>query len=391
MAEEFMKRELLRELTVAVLPAGDRTFNLDILYGDEFDARDFDERVQAFPLFAHRRLVVLRNFDALSTSERERVIARASELPDGLVLVVESAVEKLDTVAHKKLAELASRSGVVVPCAPLDESETLERVFARLRREEYRVDPDALDLLIESVGTALIDLANEVDKIMLAASDTKHVTRELVEAVVGKYRTVTLFSVLDAAGASAPATVLTRVATLLETGEEPVFVVAMLLRRVVSLMEVQRVLSERGRAVSNDRALAEAIAATPSPFFAGKLREQAARISPAMLESMLANLRWADLRLKTSSLDPRCVIEEALLAAHAGKTLATPPFRPKFTGQRACRTRRTTRFLSVRHRSRRCPWRVNCESTHGDFPFPGPVSWFSPRWKKDIRPSCAWW
>ena len=323
--EEFMKREFLRELSTAVLPAGDRTFNLDILYGDEFEAHSFDDRVQAFPLFATRRLVVLRNFDALSTSEREYVIERAGSLPDGLVLVVESGVEKLETVAHKKLADLAAKNGVVVACAPLDESETLERVLARFRREEYKIDPDALDLLIESVGTALIDLANEVEKILLAAKDTKHVTRELVEAVVGKYRTVTMFSVLDAAGSSAPATLLPRLATLLESGEEPVFVVAMLLRRVVSLMEVQRVLAERGRAMSNDRALADAIAATPSPFFAGKLREQATRIKPALLESLLANLRWADLRLKTTSLDARCVIEEALLAAHAGKTLATPP------------------------------------------------------------------
>ncbi len=321
--EEFMKREFLRELFAAVLPAGDRTFNLDVLYGDEFETQSFDDRVQAFPLFAKRRLVVLRNFDALSTSEREYVIARAAALPDGLVLVVESAVEKLETVAHKKLAEIAAKNGVVVACAPLDDSETLERVLARFRREEYKVDPEALDLLIESVGTALIDLANEVDKILLAAKD-KHVTRELVESVVGKYRTVTLFSLLDTAGSSAPATVLPRLATLLESGEEPVFVVAMLLRRVVSLMEVQRVLAERGRAVSNDRSLADAIAATPSPFFAGKLREQAARISPSMLEALLANLRWADLRLKTTSLDARCVIEEALLAAHAGKTLATP-------------------------------------------------------------------
>jgi DNA polymerase-3 subunit delta len=323
--EEYMKREFLKELTAAVLPGGDRTFNLDILYGEDFQAQSFDDRVQAFPLFAKKRLVVLRDFDALSTSEREYVIEKASQLPDGLVLVVESAVEKLETVAHKRLAELASRNGVLVPCSSLDESETMERVLARFRREEYKVDPDALDLLIESVGTAMIDLANEIDKIQLAAKDKRHVTRELVEAVVGKYRTVTLFSVLDAAGSSAPATVLPRLATLIESGEEPVFIVAMLLRRVVSLLEVQQVLAERGRAVSNDRALADAIAATPSPFFAGKLREQAARVSPAMLESLLANLRWADLRLKTTSLDARAVIEAALLAAHAGKTLATPP------------------------------------------------------------------
>jgi len=322
--EELIKREFLRELMTAVLPAADRTFNLDVVYGDEFDARSFDERVQAFPLFAARRLLVLRNFDALSTSERERVIERASALPDGLVLVVDSAQEKLETAAHKKLGELAARHGVVVPCTALDESETLERVLARFRREEYRVDPDALDVLVESVGTALIDLSNEVDKVLLAAHETRHVTRELVEAVVGKYRAVTLFSLLDSAGSSAPATVLPRLGTLLESGEEPVFVVAMLLRRVVSLMEVQRILAERGRSAANDRALADALAATTSPYFAGKLREQAARVSPAMLESLLANLRWADLRLKTSSLNARCVIEEALLAAHAGKTLASP-------------------------------------------------------------------
>jgi DNA polymerase-3 subunit delta len=322
--EEFMKREFLRELCEAALPRGDRTFNIDVLYGDEFEAHAFDDRVQAFPLFATRRLVVLRNFDALSTSEREYVIERASQLPDGLILVVESAHEKLETAAHKKMGDVAGRIGASIQCAPLDESETMERVLARLRREEYKIDPDALDLLIESVGTALIDLSNEVEKILLAARDSKHVTRELVESVVGKYRTVTMFSVLDAAGSSAPATMLPRLATLLESGEEPVFVVAMLLRRVVSLMEVQRTIAERGRAVSNDAALANSIAATQSSFMAGKLREQAARIKPAHLESLLANLRWADLRLKTTSLDARCVIEEALLAAHAGKTLATP-------------------------------------------------------------------
>ncbi|HEX6789782.1 MAG TPA: DNA polymerase III subunit delta [Candidatus Krumholzibacteria bacterium] len=323
--EEFMKREFLRELTAAVLPGGDRTFNLDILYGDDLDVQTLEDRMQAFPLFAARRLVVLRNFDALAVSMRERVIERVSALPDGLVLVVESAQEKLETQAHKKLGDIAARSGAAVPFAVLDEPETLERVLARFRRAECRVDADALDLLIESVGTALIDLSNEVEKLVLAAGEGKHVTRELVESVVGKYRTVSLFSLLDAAGSAAPATVLPRLATLLESGEEPVFIVAMLLRRVVSLMEVQRVIAERGRAVSNDRALAESIAATPSSFFAGKLREQAARIPGSTLEALLANLRWADLRLKTSSLDARCVIEEALLAAHAGKTLASPP------------------------------------------------------------------
>jgi hypothetical protein len=107
-----------------------------------------------------------------------------------------------------------------------------------------------------------------------------------------------------------------------------VFVVAMMLRRVVSLLEVQALMAERGRAVSNDRALAAELGATNSPFFAGKLREQAARVPRARLDALLANLRWADTRLKSTSLPGRVLIEEALVAAHVGKTLATPSLSP---------------------------------------------------------------
>jgi len=326
--EEYMKREFVREIVQAALPEGDRTFNLDIVYGEEFDAQAFEDRLQSFPLFAKRRVVILKNFEALSVSNRDRVIERAESTPDELTLVIESSNAKLETQGHKRLAAVAGRRGIAFAFETLDENETLERVLGRFRREKVQVDPDALDLLIESVGTRLIDLANEVDKILLSVPADGRVTREVVAAVVGRYRTDSLFSVLDAVGASAPAVIIPRVATLVESGEEPVFVVAMMLRRVVSLLEVQSLLSERGRALSGDRALAAELGATNSPFYAGKLREQASRVPRTRLESLLTNLRWADARLKSSNLDGRAVIEEALIASHVGKTLATPSVSP---------------------------------------------------------------
>ncbi len=322
--EEFMKREFVRELVHAALPDAERTFNLDIVHGDEFDAQAFEDRMQSFPLFATRRVVILRNFEALSPSNRERIVAHAGTVPSGVMLVIESNDEKLDTVAHKKLATAAAQHGVAFAFSALDESETLERTLGRFRREGIAVDPDALDLLVESVGTALMDLSNEVDKILLAAGESKRVDRDLVARVVGKYRTESLFSLLDGVGVAAPATTLTRLSSLIDTGEEPVFIVAMMLRRVVSLLEVHAVIAERGRAVSADRALAESIAATQSAFYAGKLREQASRATPRVLETLLVNLRWTDLKLKSTSLDAKCLIEEALVAAHVGKALATP-------------------------------------------------------------------
>jgi DNA polymerase-3 subunit delta len=324
--EEFMKREFVRALIEAALPNTERTFNLDIIHGDEFDAHAFDDAMQSFPLFAARRVVILRNFEALSPSQRELVAERAAAVPPAMTFVIESNDEKLDTAAHKKLAAVAARAGVAFPFAHLDEAETMERVLTRFRRAGVHVEPDALDLLVESAGTQLMDLVNEVDKILLAAGDAKSVTRDLVAEVVGKYRTESLFALLDGIGTAAPATTLARLASLLETGEEPVFLVAMMLRRVVSLLEVQHVLAERGRAVATDRGLAEAIAATHSPFFAAKLREQAGRVSSASLETLLTNFRWADLKLKTTAIDAKCVVEEALLASAVGKPLASPAY-----------------------------------------------------------------
>ena len=40
------------------------------------------------------------------------------------------------------------------------------------------------------------------------------------------------------------------------------------------------------------------------------------------LERMLANLRWADIKLKTTQVDAKTVLQEALLASHLRKTLA---------------------------------------------------------------------
>ena len=322
--EEYMKREFVRELVHAALPEAERPFHLDIIHGDQFDPQEMADRLQSFPLFSSRRVVILRNFEALSVANRERMVELVGAVPPSLTLVIESGDEKLETAAHKKLAAAAARVGVAFAFGNLSESETLERTLNRFRREGIHVDADALDLLVESVGTQLMDLSNEVDKILLAAAESKTATRELVASVVGKYRTESLFALLDGVGVSAPANTLARLASLVDAGEEPVFLVAMMLRRVVSLLEVRHVLAERGRSVSTDRALAELLAAAQSPFFAAKLREQATRTNPAQLETLLANLRWADLKLKTTSIDAKCVVEEALIASYVGKALASP-------------------------------------------------------------------
>jgi DNA polymerase-3 subunit delta len=320
--EEYLKQEFIRELLCTALPEANRAFNLDVLYGDEFDRQVFDDRVGSFPLFSDRRVVILRNFKGLSTANKDHVIDSAGTSADSVVLVVEAQSSALETVRWKNMKKVADKRGLSFKFEFLDEDETLERVRGRFQREERNVTPDALELLVESVGTQLIDLINEVEKLCLAAGSNEVVDRELVGAVVGRYRIESLFSLLDALEEKDPAGMVRRLNRLVQGGEEPVVMLGMLLKRVVLLLEVKALTTDSGSRVESARDLASAMSGGSSPYYAEVLRRQSRRFERAELIRLLENLRWADYKLKTTSLDPRYLIEEALLSAHLGKTLA---------------------------------------------------------------------
>jgi DNA polymerase-3 subunit delta len=314
--EEFLKKEFISELIEARLSDQNRAFNLDIFHGDEFDRDSFDDRISSFPLFTEERMLVLKKFEALSTPHKDFVIDRAVGLPDSVVLVTETAVDRLDTARLKKLKKHADDTGLAFRFEHLSHDETVERVKARLHREGFAIEPDAMDLLVDSVGTHLIDLANELDKIVLSTDEGARVTRDTVAAVVGKYRTENLFAFLDHLGKRDQSDVIARLHRVIDGGEEPVFVLAMLIRRILQLLHVQLLMHESGRGGLQRGRLGV------SSYQATILLDQAKRFRLDELEIFLGNLRWADVKIKTSAARPQSLLETALVASETRKKLA---------------------------------------------------------------------
>jgi DNA polymerase-3 subunit delta len=323
--EEFLKKEFVSELIRNGLDERNRAFNLDILYGDEFDKTLFNDRVCSFPLFAERRMVILKNFDGLALANKDYVITSIESIPESLICVVESSLAKLDNARVKKLKTIADKKGLSFNFKFLSEEETVERLRGRLRKEGLEIASDALGLLVESVGTQLIDLQNEVEKITLLSHGQSMVTREIVSQVVGKYRTESVFSFLDLIGARNIDRSLTLLNSLIDGGEEPVFLLAMTIRRVLMLMQVQSLLETDSIRKAGSRSVSDILGGQYSPFLAGILLRQAPLFEKGDLEYYLNNLMWADRKLKTTQVNSRTILEEALVSSHLRKKLATTP------------------------------------------------------------------
>jgi len=325
--EQYIKREFVNEVVKRVLSDNDRAFNLDVLYGDEFERDTFHDRMSSFPLFASQRVIVIRKFEALALANKDFVIEHIENgLPSGVILVLESIGEKLDSARLKKIDKLARETGVSHKFSLLSDAETTERVIGRLRRDSIGIEPDAVDLLVGSVGTNLADVLNEADKIALCVEEGGVVTASTVAAVVGRYRTENVFSFLDDLGARDVSGVVRRMNGVIDSGEEPIFVLAMLMRRVLQMMQVKSLLAVHGSAARNPRTLAGRMSGFVSPFMAGKLLDQSDRFDGDILDTHLDNLRWADAKLKSTSLPARGVLETAVIAAATGKSLVRPAF-----------------------------------------------------------------
>jgi DNA polymerase-3 subunit delta len=277
--------------------------------------------MSSFPLFTERRLVVLKRFEDLLAAGKDLVLERALKIPDSIVFVVESSEDKPSTVRSKKMKQAADEHGISFEFKHLTEQETLARVEGRFKKEGLRIEREALELMIDSVGNGMSDLINEVEKITLHAGEDKLITLDDVKDIIGRYRTESLFDILGYLTCGDDVHLAIRkINRLIDAGEAPVYILAMLLKRTVQLLQVRMLQEESGTRTLTSKALAGKL--RRSVFFAEMLQRQAAEFDGQDLDILLKNLRWADLKLKTSAIDAKHIFEEALLASSLRKMLA---------------------------------------------------------------------
>ena len=263
------------------------------------------EAAASAPLFAARRLIVARALDAVAAADHPPLLAYlARPVPTTLLLFW---ADKLD--ARQKLSQALQRAGAIERVAGPTSHGLQSFVLARARERGMALLPAAAAALCERVGADVGLLAQSLEKLSLYQPGPAAIDVADVHTVVAPTREASIFALTDAVTSGPWNKASAALAALLTGGEEPLVILAMLVRQVRLLLAAQG---------------PRPVTGVP-PFVAESLKRHAARIPRDALRAALADLQACDAALKRSRVAPLLILERAVwpLATAAARCAAT--------------------------------------------------------------------
>jgi DNA polymerase-3 subunit delta len=315
--QTLLADEAVQSILDAVLPKAARDFNLDLLAADEDVGKEFLAPARSFPVLAERRVVVVRRFEKFRWTEQnepEFLAYLADPVPSTVLVLVATRLDRRFSVS-KELERRAQIVGVGEQESATDEDLV---VWVRERFASRGVTPSdaACRLLVDLAGPALLDIANEVQKLLARYPEVRKLEPAHVESTVSRHRMEEIWAINDALLPDDPAGFLRVFSRVLET-EEVMGALPVLLKHVSLLLRVQ-FMAGRGASVGE---MAGRLRRSPWQI-QSKLVPQARRFTRRQLILWQRNLQRADVQMKTLALNDRLVLERALLNSFLGQEMA---------------------------------------------------------------------
>ncbi len=225
--EAPLRDDAVAAIRAAVLGPDDANigaFNSDVVYGDETEAAEILTLCGNLPMFATRRLVVVKEVGALGVREAERLLPYLEAPVESTCLVLTGG--KVD--GRVKFFQAFKQAAVSVDCAPLDARALPAWVQDQAGALGLRLDEAARELLIEASGGALGVLCREMEKLAAYVAPNTRVTVADVEAVQGADTGGSVHDLIDALQRRDRVGSLRSLGKVLDAGEPPLKVLGFL-------------------------------------------------------------------------------------------------------------------------------------------------------------------
>jgi DNA polymerase III subunit delta len=207
--DDYLKDDEVRQVIGAAVDPDTREFNFETRRGTELDAESLGSILSTPPMMADRRVVVIREVNALKKEVRGELDKYLKNpASDTLLLLVAASGTKVD----KKLADATA----TIEFEPLKGHRIPKWISYYVEHDlDSTITDDAVKLLQEAVGTDLSQLRIELDKLASFAGG-EPINIAAITAVVGVRPGETMGDFLDAVARRDAKSALAMICTVLE-------------------------------------------------------------------------------------------------------------------------------------------------------------------------------
>jgi len=202
--EEGYYIDALADLFVQLVPEADRDFDLTVLYAPELSSPlDVVNAAKRVPMFSGRQVVIVKEVQNGGATFLNAIAPYAAKPNQACVLCLCFRGKKAAGAEFFKA--LRAGGGVAFESVKLREGNVASVVAEFIKEKGLTVDPKALTMLCDFVGSDLSRLYNEVDKLTVTLGTGAMVTPEAVERNIGVSKDFNNFELVAAvANADAP-------------------------------------------------------------------------------------------------------------------------------------------------------------------------------------------
>jgi len=291
------------------------SLNLEIFYSGDMSVSALMLAAQTHPFMSEKRLLLVKDAQKLKSADIE-VISQFLLNPLDTVCLIFLWSDKVKRENKSgKFFKAVEKAGDVVEFRSLYESELPAWVKERVKGQAKSISNEAVQALISESGSTLLDLNNELDKLMLFSAAKKEITAADVEALSGHTRQSNLNNLSESIESGKADQALIISENLLKEGEIPLKILATIYRVVRRLFIAKSLLDEKKSSRSDIQQELNLNAYFDRNFFSNL-----SKFTLQKLEKALRLISAADAELKSSSRPEQMVFEELILSLGSGNT-----------------------------------------------------------------------
>lgn len=301
--ETFTLERTLARLCRVVVDDAARDFNFDLFNGRDSRAQAIVDAARTFPVFAPRRLVLVKDAHQIPAGEAEELLAYLREPVAETVLVLVG--DKVDQ--RKKFFVELKKHGELVEFKKLYDNQIPAFVQQMSKELGKGFTEDALALFCRRVSNNLQEVHGELVKLAAYLGNEDLADVAHVAAVVSDTRVESVFELTDALGHHDTGKALRVLGRLLDDGTVPLVILTMMARHFRQLWKLRELLDQGTKRADIPRLLGI------NPYFLDGLLAQAKGFTPARGRQIFELMLGVDLALKSSGAAHGGVLLEGLV------------------------------------------------------------------------------